>query len=171
MIAPSPLPSLERLCQILELNHATGDLIHKKKCGTVEGSIAGNITAQGYVRVKIDGRLYLAHRIVFYMATSINPNGLEIDHIDGDKRNNVPSNLRMATRDQNRQNVGRYKNNTCKARGVYFNKARNAYFCHVQAFGKRKMFGPFQSVEQASSVYEIESKEKFGEFYKEQKQW
>lgn len=91
---------------------------------------------------------------------------MEVDHIDGDKTNNNPANLRLASREGNRQNVGRYKNNSTGKRGVWFNKSKGFFYCSVQANGERLEMGPFTSPEDASVVYEREAKSRFGEFYR-----
>lgn len=166
----SVLPSVSRLYHLFSLDKDTGNLLHKKKCGTKEGSVAGAFMPQGYIRVKIDGRLYLAHRVVYKMACGEDPGEYEIDHIDGDKRNNRPHNLRIATRHQNRQNVGSYKSNKVRMKGVWYDKNRKCFLCSVQSFGDRETFGPFATAEDASQVYEMVSKERFGEFYKESDQ-
>lgn len=170
MRPPVPMPSIDRLLHLFDLDTDSGHLIHKKKCGTKRGSIAGSITPHGYFRVKVDGRLYLVHRVIYFMATGEDPGILEVDHIDGNKGNNKPSNLRLATREQNRQNVPAYTSNKFNARGTWFDDRRNAYFCAVQAFGVREQFGPFATLAEASRVYEREARERFGEFYREQKQ-
>lgn len=161
------LPAEARLFELYTLNPETGALHHKKKFGVKEGSAAGNVMPSGYLRVKADGRLYLAHRIVYAMYYGEDPGHMEVDHINGDKSDNRPSNLRLATREQNRQNVSAYSSNRHGARGVWFDGRRNAYFCAVQAFGCREQFGPFDDLKKASSVYEAEARARFGEFYME----
>lgn len=163
----SLLPSMSRLYSLFSIDLSKGVLVHKKKFGVMAGSAAGNVMPSGYVRVKIDGKLYLAHRVIYKMVTGEDPCEHEIDHIDGDKRNNRPENLRLATRHQNRQNVGTYKNNKSKLRGVWYEKSRKCFLCSVQSFGNRETFGPFSTAEEASEVYESVSRERFGEFYKE----
>lgn len=162
-----PMPTVERLFQLFSLDRETGYLTHNKKFGIKEGSIAGSKTTQGYIRVKADGHLYLAHRVVFKMENGFDPFDLEVDHINGCKSDNRPSNLRTATRNQNRQNTKAYKSNKHNAKGVWFDDRRSAYFCAVQANKVREQFGPFKSLSDAVRCYESEAKSRFGEFYPE----
>lgn len=67
--------------------------------GIKAGDAAGVRRADGYVRVKIEGRAYFAHRLIYFMATGKQPEYL--DHINGDKSDNRIENLREATNSQN----------------------------------------------------------------------
>lgn len=165
-IKAKPLPSLGRLFQLFDLDKENGFLLHKKKCGTKRGSTAGNVTPQGYRRVKIDGSLYLTHRVIYFMAFGKDPGLLEVDHVNGDKSDSRPENLRLATRHQNRQNVGTYSNNTTKHKGTWFDKQRRLYFCAVQCDGVREQFGPFETLKEAADIYQKEAKDRFGDFYR-----
>lgn len=62
----------------------------------------------GYLRVMFKAgagrRKVGAHRIVWMISNRRPiPKGMEINHIDGDKRNNAPSNLELVTHQQNAQ--------------------------------------------------------------------
>lgn len=50
-------------------------------------------------------RIVLVHRLVYEAFKGEIPEGLEIDHIDRNKRNNNPDNLRVVTRSENMRNV------------------------------------------------------------------
>lgn len=91
---------------------------------------------------------------------------MEVDHINGDKSDSRPENLRLATRSQNRQNTERYSSNSTRRKGTWFDKSRQAFFCAIQCDGVREHFGPFKSVREASEVYNKEARNKFGEFYR-----
>lgn len=66
---------------------------------------AERMTKRGYpvVHAWITGRQYLvtAHRLVWTVLRGPIPQGLDINHIDGKKTNNHPSNLELATRSEN----------------------------------------------------------------------
>lgn len=167
MIKHADIPPVDRLKSLFDLDSERGLLIHKKKCGIKAGTVAGSPMPQGYLRVKVDGSLYLAHRLIYAMHNNKSPGDFEIDHINGNKADNRPINLRLATRSQNRQNGDKYSSNVVGHRGVWFDKTRKAFFCAVQAEGVRDTFGPFDTAQQASEIYTSEAKSRFGEFYRE----
>jgi|SRR5690554_1291850 len=163
---PAPLPNVDRLNQLFTLDTKRGVLLHRKKFGAKAGSVAGNVMPQGYRRVKVDGKLYLSHRIIYAMHYGECPQNMEVDHINGNKSDSRPENLRLATRSQNRQNVDTYANNSTTKKGTWYDKRRKAFFCAVQCSGIREQFGPFKTLLEASNTYQREAKERFGNFYR-----
>ena len=61
------------------------------------------IDSHGYRHGQLLGRMCLAHRVVFALRHGRWPEGA-VDHIDGDRTNNRPDNLREATGSQNKHN-------------------------------------------------------------------
>ena len=162
--SPSKMPPIELLNDLFLINDDFR-LVHKKRrFGVKVGSVAGNENSNGYVRVKVNGVLYLAHRVIYYMATGIDPNDDEIDHADGNPRNNNPSNLRVATHGQNQQNGGRYKNNSTGYRGVYWHSQHRKYAAVIQVDKKRIHIGLYRNKDDAATAYNEAAKNMFGEF-------
>ena len=95
------LPTQELLAEYLELDPSIPQgLRWKKKAArnTVIGSPAGRCHRNGYWEVRFQKVLYKTNRIVYRLATGKDPGELEVDHIDRNKSNNAPSNLRPADR-------------------------------------------------------------------------
>ena len=66
----------------------------------------GSKSANGYIRIHINNKSYLAHRLAWvYVYGSIDEN-LVIDHINGKRDDNRICNLRMVTQHENMKNVG-----------------------------------------------------------------
>ena len=80
----------------------------------------------------------------------------EIDHINGDKRDNRIKNLREATRAQNARNRD--------TKGVYFVKSENAYTASIICNGNCSYLGRFKTYEEAKDAYESAALLFFGEF-------
>lgn len=70
-------------------------------------TLSQGITKNGYLRVSLckDGTALsvLVHRIVAKAFCLGHQEGYDVNHIDGDKQNNIPSNLEWVTRQQNIQ--------------------------------------------------------------------
>lgn len=126
------------------------------------GTVAGSTNSNAYVQVKLNGKLYKAHRIVFEMAHGPIEEGKDIDHIDGVRTNNALANLRSATRSQNKMNGGKQANNTSGAKGVsrYGTKWRT----YISIGGKNTCLGIFKDVQSAAQAYLLASRIHHGEF-------
>lgn len=62
----------------------------------------GSINEDGYVRVWANGKLRMKHRIVYFLTHGKLPDkGNEIDHINSDRSDNRPSNLREVAKTVN----------------------------------------------------------------------
>lgn len=79
------------------------------------------------------------------------PDGMVVDHINGDALDNRKSNLRIVTQLQNCQNRPRLnKNNSSGARGVVGER----YSVALSVDGIRRNFGTFDNIEDAAKVVE-----------------
>ena len=76
-----------------------------------------------YSRIWINGDAYMLHRVVWELHKGKIPEGLIVDHIDGDTRNNNISNLALKTPAQNGRNVKKTARNNSGVVGVYFGSA------------------------------------------------
>ena len=108
---------------------------------------------------------YKVHRIVYAIFNNENClNDYYIDHIDSNRSNNDPKNLRIATASQNLLNRGKQKNNTSGHKNIYIH--RNKYACKIQINTKEVYIGAFDTIEEAIEKRDAEGKKLIGEFYK-----
>jgi len=109
-------------------------------------------------------KYFKIHRLVYQHFGNWNPE-LTVDHRDNDKNNNHISNLRMATKQQQNFNQPIRKNNKLGVKGV--RKQRNKYRARIKIDGKQIHLGLFETVEEASLVFQSKARELHGEFYHE----
>lgn len=116
--------------EFLGYNKETGILMWLKKpsIGVSAGSIAGCITSQGYLQIRLKGKPYLAHRLAFLIVEGRWPE--EIDHINGDRKNNSWANIRECTRIQNMRNKNKRKDSH-GVTGVTWHKDSGLWRVHI----------------------------------------
>ena len=101
-------------------NKKTGEFIRRStQGGKTAGSVAGYINkTDGYVRVRVDTQMWLAHRLAFLYVKGRFPRG-ELDHKDDVRSNNGLKNLRECSISLNCANRRMSSLNTSGYRGVY----------------------------------------------------
>lgn len=136
------------------INHFTSSKAWACWNARYAGTNAGNKNQNGYIQIKIDKKLYKAHRLAMLIATGIMPED-EVDHIDGDKSNNKISNLRRATKSQNNHNRTAYKTNSSGLKCVSWKHSTKKYFAYIVINNKSKHLGYFDCPAAASFAYQI----------------
>jgi hypothetical protein len=93
------------------------------------------------------------------------PEGVEVDHVNGDGLDNRRSNLRLATRLQNGANR-RKRNGTTSSRfkGVYLITPAGTWQAHITVCGKHLTRGRYRTEEEAALAYDAAAKEHFGDY-------
>lgn len=165
----------KRLCEILTYCPNTGVFMWRERpeCRRTwntkhANKRAGDIwrprgSRKSYVRIGINNRKYLAHRLAWlYMRGVFPPKG--IDHEDGDGLNNRWANLRAANQQQNGANRGANSNNRCGFKGVHFHRATGKYRARINVNGQSHDLGLFITPEAAHAVYLSAAKKYFGDF-------
>lgn len=139
-----------RLQELLDYNHDTGVLVNRvsRAISAQAGKVAGWINGDGYRRIHIDGKDYLAHRLIWMYCHGKWPEG-EIDHISGDRLNNKLVNLRDVSRGENCKNAKIPSDNTSGVIGVCRYKETGKWRAYIQANGKKKHLGWFNDVAMA----------------------
>ncbi len=120
--------------------------------------VKGGIDSVGYPTTSIDAVPCRLHRIVFILTHGYVPK--YIDHVDRDKTNNHPDNLREVTNTENCRNTELRKHSTTGAKGVGRNRG-GTYYAYVDTPQGRRRKKATDSLEQAIK----DRKELEDEFY------
>jgi len=143
---------------------ATGRLIHRfgKTCGKTAGGLSGN----GYFTISVLGKNIGLHRAIWaYHNGALPPDGMVIDHINGDPKDNRIENLRLATYAQNLANKTKAPRGKQRMFGVSFNKDAKRFRSQLRVNGKRVHIGYFDTAEEAVAAYEAKGREIYGQFW------
>ena len=123
------------------------------------GQEAGTAYPRGYRRVSVLGKICATHRIIWIMFNGDIPQGMQVDHINGNAEDNRIENLRLASNADNCKNRKVRPSNT-GIRNVSLCKATGKYKVAVQADNKKIHLGHFDDLEFAELVA-IEARSKY----------
>ena len=154
----------DRLRELFHYDKDTGVFTRLVNCSNVRaGAVAGCLKNDGYLCIRVDGRLYSAHRLAWFYMTGEWP-GLHIDHANSDRSDNRWANLREATYSQNNANSIVRKDNKSGFKGASRSGKRLGWQACIRWEGRSKHLGYFDSPEAAHAAYLAAANELFGEF-------
>jgi len=106
------------------------------------------------------------HRAIWEHHYGTIPEGMEIDHINGNGFDNRLENLRLCTHHQNQFNQRKIKSASSKFKGVYLDKSHRGkkWHSHIKIDGVMTTLGYFATEIEAARAYDAKAKEKFGCF-------
>jgi hypothetical protein len=138
----------ERLKELLTYDPDTGNFFWNvdKSRGAKKGQKCSiEATNTGYLRIGIDGKRYLAHRLVWLYVHGQFPDN-DLDHINRIRTDNRICNLRQATRAENLQNKSNVK-------GVYWHKRAKKWLAQIKLNKKHFYLGLHENFEDARQAY------------------
>ena len=140
----------KRLKELLLYNPDTGLFIRKKRVSSnaLRGAVAGGIV-HGYVRIKIDRKVYSAHRLAFLYMVGYFPE-TTVDHINRVTNDNRWKNLREVTRLCQTRNCGMSKNNSSGVKVIYWGSRAGKWCVGMSVLGRRKTIGTFKDFYEAA---------------------
>jgi hypothetical protein len=146
--------SLERLRQLLDYDPETGIFTRRITTSSraLKGTKAGRNNGNGYLRIMIDGYTDYAHRLAWFHFYGEWPE-FEIDHIDGNGKNNRILNLRDGTHAENFQNLSIRNTNKSGRTGVSWSKLHSKWEAYIWVNSKKKHLGLFDDLNEAGGAY------------------
>lgn len=105
------------------------------------------------------------HRVIAQLM-GLNPNGLEVDHVNGDKLDNRDENLRVATHAQNSKNKTRKRTDgtSSKFKGVSWDKRAGKWHARIMSGAVAVHLGRFEKEQDAANAYAVAAVRLHGEF-------
>jgi hypothetical protein len=163
------LPSYARLHELFE--YRDGWLFYKNDVYTKTGRLtkvkkgtkAGGIHPYGYVKMRVDDKKYMAHRLIWKMFNKDFETGT-LDHINNNRSDNRIENLRIATHSENTRNAVLRKDNTSGVKGVNWNKRDMRWTASIRVNGKRKALGNFKDLALATEFVQLARDMVHGDF-------
>lgn len=152
------------VCKAVKYDLENGVLRWRRQVGLrgVKGEEVGNLDGNGYRSFRHNKKNYQAHRVIFFMLHGYVPE--YIDHVDGNRLNNSPENLREATASQNAQNQSLRSDNNSGVKGVAWCNTRGGWRSRVCMNGKEYFCGVHGSVEEAEKAVRAKREELHGEY-------
>lgn len=134
----------ERLKEVFNYCPDTGIFtrLTSKNSRAKAGDISGTKTPDGYLVIRIDYKLFQAHRLAWLYVNGCTPPE-DIDHINGFRDDNRIKNLRCVSRAENLRNQKTRKGNTSGVMGVYWNKKRKVWSAQISIEGKNTYIGSY----------------------------
>jgi hypothetical protein len=106
----------------------------------------------GYGCIRVNKKLILLHRAIWIYHNGEIPEGMDIDHVDGDRANNRIENIRLASRSQNLMNKGARRDNKAGVKHVRWNEPTKSWRVKMNIGGKHLHLGLFKTLEEATAV-------------------
>jgi hypothetical protein len=115
------------------------------------GDIAGYVETNGYLRIRLYGKTFQAHRLVWLYHHGYLPEN-QVDHIDRNKLNNRIENLREVSKSCNMRNTGNRTDNSSGVKGVRWHRREEKWEARVKAPEKTINLGSSEDLLEAACL-------------------
>lgn len=164
MITSKPINDLEAIKEYLNYDPKNGlfTWLKSMKGPAKKGMIAGANHSGGYVVIGFNGKGYLAHRLAWaFVHGSIEPE-TQIDHINGNRKDNRIENLRACNHNDNCRNSKPRSHNKSGIKGV--RKMRSKWAARIRVDNKEIWLGCYDTPEMAKEAYDRAAQKYHGAF-------
>lgn len=153
-----PISGVVRWKENRPSNHFFNESAYKVYIARFSGKPAGHSIKIGntsYLQIRIFSKLYLAHRLAWFLYYGVWPSN-QVDHLDGNGENNAIWNLRDKPNYLNGRNCRMSKNNTSGVNGVYFHKQTRKWIAEghytENGLNKKTYLGVYSLLEDAEKA-------------------
>jgi hypothetical protein len=156
----------DRLRHLLRYDPTTGTFEWRpdaQRNNPYSGQTAGVINQEGYVAIRVDMRIYYAHRLAWLYVYGVWPRN-RINHRNKERADNRLKNLREATHAQTVWTSRRPKTNRSGYKGVSSIKQHQKWRARIRVNGKVYCLGTFETKEAAATAYADAAKRLRGEY-------
>lgn len=155
----------ERLHEVLQYDPDLGTFTWKyPRPGVQPGREAGTM-AKGYRQIEIDFKLFRGGRLAWlYVTGSFPPDGMLVDHANGNRADDRWENLRLATPQQNARNRGLCRRNKSGKVGVCIGQKPGTWEATITINNRTRLLGRFECLGDAVAVRCEAEKHYFGDF-------
>ena len=146
-------PTKELVESLFNYNAEAGTLTRKIQVAqnAKAGQSAGWVNGDGYLCVRIEGRIFKVHQIVWLLCKGVWQSGV-IDHINQDKTDNRIENLRDTTVQINNINKGVRRDSKTGIPNVTWRERDKAYYAACKRNGTQNYLGCFKSLQDAAAA-------------------
>jgi len=148
-----PLPSQAELQHLFNYDPETGLFYWKNppkpNHKRLLGKVAGNLD-KGYINIKVNKKLWRAHRLAWMFIYGKDPADKQIDHINNNKSDNRINNLRLVTNSQNQMNL---PDSCSKGKGYTYLEHLQKWKAAIKVNGVTTYLGLFDTAEEARQAY------------------
>lgn len=146
----------ERLRELFNYDPDAGILIsrktiHKRISGAMVGTVAGDKYGRKWLVTRVDGRIYLIHRLIWLHVFGTWP-AHQIDHINGDATDNRINNMRDVPAPENAKNLKMPSTNKSGITGVNWRPSRQKWRAYIQVNRISIHLGYFDSMDEAAKA-------------------
>jgi len=132
-----------------------------RRGGASLGDIAGGPNKKGYIKIRLDGKMYYAHRLAWLYMYGVWPTKF-VDHINCVESDNRIVNLRIATRAQNMANSRKHAAGLLKGVKRYGDK----FQARIRIDKCLMNIGVYDTQEQAHAAYCEAAQKVFGAYHR-----